>query len=123
MSQSPEKQIADEWIGIQATIISCKQTLFGGASNSSEGYISPEYIVTFSYVVNGKIFKGKYRANYPQECGHNFEISYDPSHPSKNTGSDLIENPWIKIAVWTLVIIAAALIGIRRGEGTNWFQW
>ncbi|HWZ50360.1 MAG TPA: hypothetical protein VNW54_02740 [Granulicella sp.] len=103
-------------------ITACRQTLLGVESWSNEGYVPAEYIVTFSYAVDGRAFEGNYRANSPQECGHAFEILYDPEHPSKNTGSDVLQTPWIRIAAWGLAGIFV-FIGIWLWGRKEWFQW
>src|SRR5258708_4673495 len=43
----------------------------------------------------------------PQECGHSFEILYDPEKPSRNTGSDMLDNRWVQ---WGAGIIGIALM-------------
>src|SRR5450755_425994 len=86
----------EDWVSTRATIIACKQLLLGRENLSSEGYLPPEYIVTFSYSVAGQTFKGTYRTNSPQECGHDFEILYDPKHPSRNTASDVLNKRWVR---------------------------
>jgi hypothetical protein len=120
MAEGSERQQADEWISTRATITACRQSLLERENFSSEGYIPGEYIVTFSYVVNGRTFEGKYRASTPQECGHTFEILYDPARPNKNTGSDALQNPWIRITAGILGIISV-LIGIWLWEDKDWF--
>ena len=106
----------------QAVITACKQTLVGRESWSNEGYLPAEYTVTFSYAVNGRTFEGNYRANSPQECGHAFEILYDPEHPGKNTGSDVLQNPWMRIVAWGLAGITV-FVGIWLWGREEWFQW
>jgi hypothetical protein len=122
MLRASKKLVADEWIGTQATIAACKQTLLGRANMSNEGYIPAEYVVTFAYEVNGRTFKGNYRANSPQQSGHTFEILYDSEHPARNTGSDVLQRSWIKIATWLLSGITILGAIWHWGE-KNWFQW
>ncbi len=74
---------------------------------SLESYIPPVYLVTFSYTADSQTFMGTYEANSPQECGHDFELFYDPRHPSRNTASELFSRPWVKRAAFTLCVIAA----------------
>jgi|ERR1700722_10331717 hypothetical protein len=121
MADASEIQRADEWVCTQATITACKQTILGRESMSSESYIPPEYTVTFTYDVNGRTFDGNYRANSPQKPGHAFDILYDPEHPHRNTGSDVLQNPWIRIAAWVLGGISV-LIGIWLWGNKDWFS-
>ncbi len=66
------------------------------------------YIATFEYQVENKKYSGKMERGTPVAPGHHFEISYDPSNPSRNTGSDP-EFTWrFRIVVWT---IGAVVIG------------
>jgi hypothetical protein len=120
MAQGSARQGADEWVSTRATVTACKEKLLARENWSAEGYSSGEYIVTFSYVANGRTFKGNYGANSPQECGHTFEILYDPAHPNINTGSDVLQNPWIRITAGILGIISA-LIGIWLWKDKDWF--
>jgi len=116
------KQPVDhDWLPTIATISTCKQTLLGQENFSDEGYIPPEYLVSFSYLVNGRVFEGSYRANSLQECGHTFEILYDPKNPSRNTGSDVLNDRWIK---WggTIIGIGVALLAIWFWGDQEWFH-
>jgi hypothetical protein len=63
-------------------------------------YQLAEYVITFSYIAQGKTYVGKYKAGSPEEDGHTFEIQYDPSHPERNTGSDEHPNLWVRVSVW-----------------------
>ena len=121
MPEATEKKLTDEWTSAQATITACKQRFLGRENMSNEGYMPAEYIVTFSYEVNGRTFCGNYRANSPQESGHTFEILYDPHRPARNTGSDALQKPWVKIAAWILGGIAV-LLGIWLWGEKGWFQ-
>ena len=119
----PLKQPVDRyWLPAIATISTCKLTLLGQENFSGEGYIPPEYLVSFSYLVNGRVFEGSYRANSLQECGHTFEILYDPKNPSRNTGSDMLNNRWIK---WGGIIIGigVALLAIWFWGDQEWFHY
>jgi hypothetical protein len=42
----------------------------------------------------------------PVTLGHQFEISYDPSNPSRNTGSDPQFTWRFRIVAWTILAIA-----------------
>ncbi len=103
----------DGWIETEATIISCKETL--GSSLRfliviSDGYDQPpDYIVVFRYVVDQQSFTGRYEAHSEQAIGNTLTIAYDPLKPSKNTGTDLLYRPWIRIIAWTIGAGLAAL--------------
>jgi hypothetical protein len=120
MLGASQKQAADEWSRAQATIIACKQTFLGIESFSNEGYSPAEYVVTFCYMVNGRTFKGTYRANSLQECGHTFEILYDPQNPSRNSGSDILQKSWVRITAGILGGISA-LMAIWLWGNKSWF--
>jgi hypothetical protein len=67
---------------------------------TSDGDYQPaEYVITFSYIAQGKTYVGKYKAGSPAEDGHTFEIQYDPSRPERNTGSDE-QRLWVRVTVW-----------------------
>ena len=97
-----------DWVSARATIIACEQRR--PEALSSEGdYCSPGFVVTFSYSADGQTFKGTYRANSPQECGHDFEILYNPKHPSRNTGSDALSQSWAMMTAVALIVIAVVV--------------
>ena len=99
-----------DWINARATIIACELRAPKGLTLEGE-YCPPGYLVTFSYSVDGQTFKGTYRANSPQECGHDFEILYNPKHPSRNTGSDGLTQSWVTMTAFVLVVIALLWFG------------
>jgi hypothetical protein len=122
MTASSAERGSDDWVSTRATIIACKQTQAGAVGLSLDGYYPPEYVITFSYLADGQPFKGTYRANSSQECGHDFEILYDPKHPSRNTGSDVLTRRWGRMSAAALGIVAV-LIGIWFWGKEVWFQW
>jgi hypothetical protein len=122
MTVSSNVQRADDWVSTRATIIACEQRLLGQENLKNEGYIPPEYVVTFLYSADGQTFKGTYRTNSPQECGHNFEILYDPKHPHKNTGSDVLNKRWIRMIAAALGVITV-LVAIWFWGKEDRFQW
>jgi hypothetical protein len=109
----------DEWIRTQATIIACTQKW--GYQSLDDNSVLPEYVVTFLYLADGQTFEGNYRANSPQECGHEFEILYDPKHLSRNTGSDVLNKRWVRMTGAMLGVIAV-LIAIWFWGKECWFQ-
>jgi hypothetical protein len=93
-----------DWVSARATITACELRQPEGVS--VEDYCPPLYLVTFSYSADGQTFKGTYRTNSEQECGHEFEILYNPKHPSRNTGSDGVTQSWVTMTAFVLVVIA-----------------
>jgi hypothetical protein len=110
-----------DWLPTLATITACEQVLLGQESFSDEGYTPPEYRVSFSYVVDGRLLEGSYRATFPQVCGHSFEILYDPKKPSRNTGSDMLDNRWLKWGAG-IIGIGLALLAIWLWGDQDWFH-
>jgi hypothetical protein len=96
--------VPGEWDSAKATIIACELRRPEGLS--VEDYCPPGYVVTFSYSADGQTFKGRYRTNSPQECGHEFEILYNPKHPSRNTGSDALTRSWLTMTAFVIAVIA-----------------
>jgi Protein of unknown function (DUF3592) len=121
MPNALKERVDNDWLPAVATITACEQALLGQENFSEEGYIPPEYRVSFSYAVDGRVFEGSYRATVPQECGHSFEILYDPNNPSKNTGSDMLDNRWFKWAA-EIIGIGAALLTIWLWGDQDWFN-
>lgn len=67
-------------------VTSCETTL-SSWRYPKFGYTTPEYRITFSYVVDGRVCEGSYVASAPEEYGHYFDILYDPNNPNRNTAS------------------------------------
>jgi Protein of unknown function (DUF3592) len=76
----------NDWITTTATITSCRAAFLSGGNRYES---LSEYIAAFQYQVNGKTYTGKFKRNSPIEAGHQFEISYNPNDPSRNTGSEV----------------------------------
>jgi hypothetical protein len=84
----------------------------------------PSFINTtrkLSYVVDGRVLEGSYRATFPQDCGHSFEILYDPEAPRRNTGSDMLDNRWLKWGAG-IIGIGLALLAIWLWGDQDWFH-
>lgn len=105
MAASSTERLPGEWVSARATIIACEQRQPEGLSLEGE-YCPPGYVITFLYSADGQTFKGTYRTNSPQECGHDFEIFYNPKHPNRNTGSDALTRSWVTMTAFVLVVIA-----------------
>jgi hypothetical protein len=120
MPETPKTQVEHDWLPTEATITACEQTFLGQESFTAEGYLPPEYRVSFSYVVDGRLLEGSYLASFPQECGHRFEILYDPEKPSRNTGSDTLVNPWVKWGAGIIIGIGVALLARWLWGDQDW---
>jgi hypothetical protein len=109
-----------DWVSAIATIIACEQRRPEGLSLEGE-YCPPGYVVTFTYSADGQTFNGTYKTNSPQQCGHDFEILYNPKHPSRNTGSDSLTSSWVTMSAFVLSVIAfIALIWFCVKQGLDW---
>jgi hypothetical protein len=67
-----------------------------------------EFLITFSYSAEGKVYTGKYKAGSPKDVGDTFEISFNPDNPQENTGEDPKLKPWVRafaIILGTLVTL------------------
>lgn len=90
----PKKKV---FIECTATVTDCKRTFSTSVDEITprdEVYVLPEYVVSFEYHADGRIYSGKYRSGWPVEDGHSFTILYDPKNPTINTGSDSLHNAW-----------------------------
>jgi hypothetical protein len=120
MPEALKRHVGNDWLPTEATITACEQT--SQETFTDEGYTPPEYRVSFSYVVDGRVLEGSYRATFPQECGHSFEILYDPEKPSRNTGSDTLVNPWLKWGAGIIIGIGLALLASWFWGDQDWFR-
>jgi hypothetical protein len=119
MPDARKRPVENDWLPTVATVISCEQT--GHEGFSEEGYTPPQYRISFSYVADGRVLEGSYRATLPQECGHSFEILYDPEKPSRNTGSDILGNRWLRW-VGGIIGIGLALLASWLWGDQDWFR-
>ena len=122
MPKALKRPVGNDWLPTQATITACEQTLLGQESFTDEGYTPPEYRISFSYVADGRTLEDSYLASYPQECGHGFEILYDPEKPSRNTGSDTLVNPWLKWGAGIILGIGLPLLAGWLWRNQDWFR-
>jgi hypothetical protein len=119
MPEAPKRPVENDWLPAVATVIACEQT--GQEGFSEEGYTPPQYRISFSYVADRQVMEGSYRATLPRECGHSFEILYDPKKPSRNTGSDVLGNLWLRW-VGGIIGIVLALLSIWLWGDQDWFR-
>jgi hypothetical protein len=119
MPETLKRQVGNDWLPTLATVTTCDQT--GSEGFSEEGYTPPQYRISFSYVADGRVLEGSYRATYPEECGHTFEILYDPEKPNRNTGSDISGDRWLGW-VGGIIGIALALLSTWLWGDQDWFR-
>jgi hypothetical protein len=120
MPETLKRHVGTDWLPTEATITACEQT--GQETFTDEGYAPPEYRISFSYVMDGRVLEGSYRATSPQECGLSFEILYDPEKPSRNTGSDTLVSPWLKWGAGIIIGIGLALLASWLWGDQDWFR-
>lgn len=101
------------WRPAKAVVTACRRTwdtsLTDESSLDSEGFFySASFLITFSYEVDGRTYRGKYRSGSPVDLGHSFEILYDPNDPAMNTGSDVTS----KLGTVTGWILAVGLLWV-----------
>jgi hypothetical protein len=101
---------SNDWQPATATIRKCRTSW---SETSSEGG-PQQYVVTFSYEVRGRTYRGWYYAGTRHEPGETLHILYDPLHPEKNTGSEHQGPLWARVLAWILGSVLAILL-IRFG--------
>jgi hypothetical protein len=62
MPEALKRHVGNDWLPTEATITACEQT--SQETFTDEGYTPPEYRVSFSYVVDGRVLEGSYRATF-----------------------------------------------------------
>jgi hypothetical protein len=102
--------MTSEWIITTATVRSCSLKLFTNDADEST------YIVSFDYFVNGSSYSGRYTAGTLVEPDHQFEISYDPDDPRRNSGTDPTQSVGGRIFVWIGGACLAAIIIYLSGK-------
>jgi hypothetical protein len=108
-----------DWLPAKATVKSLRKKFFP----QLDGYIShTAYVVTFSYIAEGRKRSSRYTTSTPPEVGHSFDIFYDPKHPDRNTGVDNTLNPWVKWVVW-LIMAAVFLTAYWLWGDQSWFKY
>ena len=110
------------WCSTVATVIDCRQRLIALDSGASTDGFSPEYIITYSFVVAGKTYKDRYTAGTPQMKGHQLEILFNPLNPKQNTGNDSSGDLRVRILAWIIGgALAFSLIWLSHRAGIDQF--
>jgi hypothetical protein len=114
-SQRFENSDKQEWRVATATVVVCRRSFRSffeaGTVHQTGGPATPtDYVTTFEYEVEGKKYFGKARRGTPVKPGHCFSISYDPNHPSSNTGSDNQGPWWFRLILGLMVLASVSLL-------------
>jgi hypothetical protein len=96
------------WRQTTATVSKCRRRL-GGFTEVSElsGLPMDEYLVTFHYEVEGRIFRGSFKSDLAIEIGSSFDLDYDEKDPSLN---DRSMRRRTKLFAWVVGILLAAFL-------------
>ncbi|WP_083808394.1 DUF3592 domain-containing protein [Granulicella tundricola] len=90
----------DDWLPVRAVVRSCRRSW--SRTGDAEVGTAGEYVVTFSYEVDGRTYRSWYYAGTFHKEGKTLEILYDPHHPSKNTGSEYYGLFWARAIGWVM---------------------
>lgn len=111
---APDPDLQASWQPALATVRNCRRTYatwFVDESSPDEGgtYHLAQWLVSFSYGVDGKTYGGRFQAGSPHRPGDTFSITFDPAHPQNHTGSDPKRKPLAAVLLWG---VAAALLAL-----------
>jgi hypothetical protein len=101
-----------EWPIATATIIRCSENLLPGGTDET---LHATYTVTFEYEVGSKRYQGTYKRDSPVDLGHQFDISYDPKQPYRNTGTDSQRRSPLSV-IFSLILGTAVVIAFLYFE-------
>ena len=92
-----------DWRKTTAKVFTCgwANTPVSGASA-----FSGDFLVTFSYEVDGQIYSGEFKSSREWREGETFDLRYDANDPSVN---DERESKWINIVVYSLAVLAVVV--------------
>ena len=119
MPDALKRPVENDWLPTVATVISCEQT--GHEGFSEEGYTPPQYRISFSYVADGRVLEGSYRATLPRSADTALRFFTTPKKPSRNTGSDILGNRWLRW-VGGIIGIGLALLASWLWGDQDWFR-
>jgi hypothetical protein len=77
------------------------------------------FLITFSYLVNGKFYLDTFESPSPYKIDHLIEISYNPTNPQENSRSEQYKSKRMRITAW----IAGAGIGLLLIYLGSQFGW
>ena len=99
------------WLETTATIYTC------GWQDTPWYYLgSGNYIIVFSYTVNGDHYSGEYDDAVPATEGSQFSLRYDPDNPEENEKSvEMKQERWFTVFALALVAVAFVLYSWHRG--------
>lgn len=103
------------WKEVEATVSTC-----GGQDHYNPGMgpasVQSDYLITFSYEVDGQWYSGEFNSASPRAEGSRFTILYDPNNPEHNNMSMTdAENRWTNIIVGIIgAIVVIVLIWTDR---------
>jgi hypothetical protein len=81
------------WPQAEAIVSSSKTQCCQLASGG--GFAGREYLITFSYEVEGHPYTGEFECSGPWEVGQKFCIQYDPDDPETNTMCARKQERWV----------------------------
>lgn len=81
------------WPQTEATVFTC------GVQDHYEPQTggSQDYLVTFSYEINGHWYSGEFSSAEPWVEGSKFCVRYDPDDPNRSSKDDPVSNRWFTI--------------------------
>lgn len=96
------------WKETEATVFTC-----GVQDHAASGKVyvpgtgPSDYLITFSYEIDGEWYSGEFNSNTPRERGEKFTLRYDPRHPENNDVSLTDrQNLWTNIMIGAICVIA-----------------
>jgi hypothetical protein len=97
----------DGWIQTEAKVFTCgwRETPYRATEYGHAG----DYLIVFSYTVDGNYFSGDFLSSKELQQGESFPILYDPSNPERNSKSEEKKSNRIQ-SVIAFVVVAAGFI-------------
>jgi hypothetical protein len=99
-----------DWKITEATVFTC------GVQNEYQpgaagGSVSSDYLITFSYEIDGEWYSGEFPSSTPREEGSKFNLKYDAAKPGHNEYSidSAMNSLWFKIFLYGSVILVTVL--------------
>jgi hypothetical protein len=97
----------DGWIQTEAKVFTCgwRDAPYSAAKYGHTG----DYLITFSYTVDGNYFSGEFLSSKELQEGESFPILYDPSNPERNSKSGDKKSSRIQLVI-AFVVVAAGFV-------------